>query len=97
MTLRPAIKRATEIEAVCPGNGTCSYLQEGQAQVWFSCGHYQGLKKNGIGWLVRCDYPQGGIFLCAGCGAAIDLENEESLCPACEEQSVNRPCGWEED
>lgn len=58
MKLRRAIKKATEIEAECPVNGTCSYLQTGRAQMWLSCGHYQGLKQVGKGLMVRCGYQR---------------------------------------
>ncbi len=58
MILRRAIRNATEIQAECPHRGLCSYLQAGQAQVWLSCGHYQGLKQNGNQLKVRCTFQQ---------------------------------------
>ncbi len=54
MILRRAIKRATDILAECPHGAVCSYLQAGQAQMWFSCGYYMGLKKEGNHWMARC-------------------------------------------
>jgi len=53
MTQRKAIRRATEIVAECPIDGTCTCKMEGTKE-WQRCGYYNGTIEDSDGLRAFC-------------------------------------------
>jgi hypothetical protein len=57
MRQRRAIKRATEIVAECPIDGTCANRIDGGKE-WQNCGHYDGSVRTRKGTWINCRYEE---------------------------------------